>query len=203
MRHILFPLFMLFLIVSCHKKQPVAFDDQVSLAGCDTLVFSLDDSTYYNSKAIFQYEDNEKEYLSFQNDKDRGKPRILIFDIENQNVFKTVPLYEEGPNAISVIFGGWPVDMNHFIVTTYSTYFYLVDDMGNILKKIQLWDWDGKDVKTLYKDYCLSTFSSYYSTPAILQDSILYFKQSGVGYPRRPEEYLYVCLRQFEQLQNG
>ena len=125
----------LLFLVSCYKKQSVDFDDQVSLVGCDTLVFSLDDSTYYNSKAIFQFEDNEKEYLSFQNDRDRGKPRILIFDIEKRSIFKTIPLYEEGPNAISVIFGGWLVDMNHFIVTTYSTYFYLVDDTGNIIKK--------------------------------------------------------------------
>lgn len=60
---------------------------------------------------------------------ERGKPRTLIFDVENRSVFKTVPLYEEGPNGIPAIFGSWPVDMNHFIVTTYSTCFYLVDDI--------------------------------------------------------------------------
>lgn len=121
-----FCFFILLFVASCNKKQFVIFDDQASLVACDTLVFSMDDSTYYISKAIFQFEDNGKEYLSFQNDKDRGKPRILIFDIENRSVSKTVPLYEVGPNSISVIFGGWPIDMNHFIVTTYSFYCYLV-----------------------------------------------------------------------------
>lgn len=189
--------------VSCHQNPSVAFDDQVSLAGGDTLVFSLDDSTYYNSKAIFQFEDHGKEYLSFQNDRERGKPRTLIFDVENRSVFKTVPLYEEGPNGIPVIFGSWPVDMNHFIVTTYSTCFYLVDDKGNIQKKIQLWHWDRKDKKALFKDYCLSTFSSYYSSPAILQDSILYFKQTKVGYPHKPEDWKNISMFAYANLNTG
>lgn len=63
--------------VSCHQNPSVAFDDQVSLAGADTLVFSLDDSTYYNSKAIFQFEDHGKEYLSFQNDREREESPVL------------------------------------------------------------------------------------------------------------------------------
>jgi len=192
--------FVLLFGVSCHKKQSVAFDDQVSLVGCDTLVFSLDHSTFYDSKALFQFEDKGKEYLLFQNDRDRGKPRFLIFDIEECALFKTVPLYEEGPNGIAVIAGGWPVDMDHFIVTTYSFYCYWVNDKGDIQKKIQLWDWDGKDVKTLYQDYCLSTFSSYYSAPAILEDSILYFKQSEVGYPRSPGDWKNISMFAYANL---
>ena len=195
--------FVLFFIISCSKKQSLVSDDQVSLISGDTLVLLLDANTFYDCKAMFQFEDNDKEYLFFQNDRHRGKPRILIFDIKEQNVFKTIPLYEEGPNAISVIFGGWPVDMNHFIVTTHSFYCYWVNDKGNILKKIQLWDWDGKDIKTLYKDYCLSTFSSYYSAPAILQDSILYFKQAGVGYPRKPEDWKNISMFAYANLNTG
>ena len=58
-------------------------------------------------------------------------------------------------------------------------------------------------MKTLYKDYCLSTFSSYYSAPVILKDSILYFKQPGVGYPRKPEDWKNISMFAYANLNTG
>lgn len=58
--------------MSCGKGQSAGFEDQVSLVGSDTLSFSLDDTTYYVCKTMFQFEDNGKEYLFLQNDRNRG-----------------------------------------------------------------------------------------------------------------------------------
>ena len=205
MKHIFFPLslFILLFMGACTKKHSLTFDNQVFLKGNDTLIFPLDAITFYDGLAIFQFEDKGKEYLFFQNSRRKGKPRLLIFDIEKQNVFKFVPLYEEGPNAISVLSGGWPLDMNHFIVTTNSFYCYIVDDKGNILKKIQLWDWDGKDMKTLYESYCISTFKSYCFSPAIIRDSLLYFNQYRVGYPHKPEDWEHISMFAYANLNSG
>ncbi|WP_455663732.1 DUF4221 family protein [Phocaeicola sp.] len=197
-------LLVLLFMLSCNKKQSLAFDDQVFLEGGDTLVFPLDAFTFYDSKAIFQFEDNGKEYLFFQNERRKGAPRIIIFDMEKQNVFKTVPLYEEGPNGIVVISGGWPLDMNHFIVSTLSIYCYIIDDKGNILNKIQLCNGGWKDWKDMYKEeYCISTFKSYYYTPAIVRDSLLYFNQCRVGYPHKPEDWKNISMFAYTGLNDG
>ena len=205
MKYIILPLSFcfLFFMVSCSKKQSSTIDDQAFLEGNDTLTFSLDALTFYDCVALFQFEDNGKEYLFFQNSRRKGKPRLLIFDIEKRNIFKIVPLYEEGPNGIAVLSGGWPLDMNHFIVTTNSFYCYIVDDKGNILKRIQLWNWDGKDMKTLYENYCISTFKSYCYSPAIIKDSLLYFSQYRVGYPHKPEDWKHVSMFAYANLNNG
>ncbi|WP_455663734.1 DUF4221 family protein [Phocaeicola sp.] len=205
MKHIIFllSLFILLFIASCGKKQSLAFDDQVFLEGGDTLVFPLDASTFYNSKAIFQFEDNGKEYLFFQNERRKGIPRIIIFDMEKQNVFKTVPLYEEGPNGIAVISGGWPLDMNHFLVTTRSPFCYMVDDAGNIIKKIKIWNYDEEAEEKLFENYCTSIFYSYYYSPAIIKDSLLFFDQADVGYPRKPEDWKNISMFVYANLNSG
>lgn len=181
----------------------MSFDNQISLAGSDTLVFLLDNSTYYVSKVIFQFENNGKEYLLFQNDRNRGKPRFLIFDVEQRNVFKCVPLYEEGPNGIAALSGGWPLDMNHFLVTTRSPYCYMVDDSGNIIKKIKIWNYDKEAKGKIFDDYCTSIFYSYYSSPAIIKDSLLFFDQADVGYPRRPEDWKNISMFAYANLNSG
>lgn len=201
MKYIFLSLFLL--VISCSDKQSGVFDDQVSLVGSDTLAFSLDAFTYYNSKAIFQFENNGKEYLFFQNDRDRGKPRLLIFDIEEQNIFKSVPLYEEGPNGVAAISGGWPLDMNHFLVTTRSPYCYMVDGAGNILDKIKIWNYDKEAKGKMFENYCTSIFYSYYSSPAIIRDSLLYFDQADVGYPRKPEDWKSISMFAYADLHSG
>lgn len=201
MKYLLLPLFLL--IISCGKKQSVSFDNQVSLAGSDTLVFLLDNSTYYVSKAIFQFEDNGKEYLLFQNDRNRGKPRFIIFDMEQRNVFKSVPLYEEGPNGIAALSGGWPLDMNHFLVTARSPYCYMVDDSGNIIKRIKIWNYDKEAKGKMFENYCTSIFYSYYSSPAIIKDSLLFFDQADVGYPRKPEDWKNISMFAYANLNSG
>lgn len=205
MKYIISPLlfFILLFMVSCGERQSSASDDQMALVGSDTLAFSLDAGTFYDAAALFQFEDKGKEYLLFQNDRHRGKPRLLIFDIEKQNVFKTVPLYEEGPNGIPVISGGWPLDMDHFIVTTLSIYCCIVDNKGNILNKLQLYDGGWKDWKELYKDYCFSTFKNYCASPAIVRDSLLYFNQYRTGYPHKPGDWKNTSMFAYANLNDG
>lgn len=194
---------LLLFMVSCGNKQSETFDDQVSLVGSDVLSFPLDETTYYESKAIFQFENEGREYLFFQNERKKGKPRILIFDIEKGNVSKTVPLYEEGPNGIPAILGGWTENMNYFFITTDSYFCCIVDDKGNIIQKIKIWDWDEKDARTFFTEYCTSAFTSYYCSPAILRDSLLYFNQYFVGYPHKLEDWKNVSMFVYSNLNTG
>lgn len=77
-------------------------------------LFFIDDSTYYESKAMFQFEDQGREYLCFQNNRNRGVSRLIVFDIENECVYKSVPLYKDGPDGIPSVFGAFPLDMERF-----------------------------------------------------------------------------------------
>ncbi|GFI00875.1 hypothetical protein IMSAGC004_03286 [Bacteroidaceae bacterium] len=187
-------LFLGLLVVSCGGGKLTEPDGQVYLSGGDTLSFPLDNTTYYLCKVLFQFEDKGREYLLFQNDRTRGTPRFLIFDVEKQEEFKRVPLYKEGPNGIPEIAGGCFLDMNRFIVTTHSPFFYLVDDQGTVLRKYRLWDPDADGEDRLFVNSCISTFYSYYASPGILRDSLLYFKQDQVGYPRKPDDWKNLSL---------
>lgn len=201
---IIFPLlFVILFLVACGGEKNVSSGDQVFLAGGDTLSLPLDNSTYYLSKTLFQFENDGQEYLLFQNDRFRGKPRFLIFDIDRQREFKSVPLYEEGPNGIPVIFGGWPVGMDRFIVTTHSSFFYIVNEQGMVLQKFRLWNPDDDGEDRMYANFCISSFYSYYASPAILQDSLLYFKQDEVGYPHKPEDWKNISMFAYANLNTG
>lgn len=67
---------LLLFMVSCGNKQSETFDDQVSLVGSDVLSFPLDETTYYESKAIFQFENEGREYLFFRM-KEKGEASYL------------------------------------------------------------------------------------------------------------------------------
>lgn len=190
-------LLLLCLGASCVQK---TFDptEKFSLVSGDSICFSLDDSTFYESKAMFQFEDKDKEYLFFQN-KQKGALRVLIFDINKEELFKPIPLYKEGPNGIPAIWGGFPLDMEHFLITTNSTRFYIVNDSGGILfKSDQLYPGRGD-----FGDYCTTMIYSYYSNPGIIQDSIFYFPQPHVGYPHKKEDWTKSNLFAYADLRTG
>ena len=185
MKRIFFLLLLLPLCFSCGRKASESLKDQVYLVPADTISFLIDDSTYYESKAMFQFEDQGREYLCFQNNRNKGASRLVIFDIERECVYKSVPLRKEGPDGIPSVFGAFPLDMEHFLITTDSPFLYMVDDKGRILFKSQ----------PLYQDHGLfgrfapAYFYSYYANPAILRDSLLYFPQTQIGYPHTKDTW--------------
>lgn len=179
MKRIFFLLLLFSACISCGRKVSESLKDQVCLMPTDTISFFIDDSTYYESKAMFQFEDQGREYLCFQNNRNRGVSRLIVFDIENECVYKSVPLYKDGPDGIPSVFGAFPLDMERFLITTDSPFFYMVDAKGRILFKSEpLYQGHGP-----FGRFAPAYFYSYYAIPAILRDSLLYFPQTQIGYP--------------------
>ncbi len=87
-------------------------------------------------------------------------------------------LQKEGPNGMNVLSGCHPLNLNHFIITSWNGTFSLVNDKGEIENKIDFW----KEVNFQEFDHICSSYSY---KPAIIKDSILYFSQSLLKHPRK------------------
>lgn len=162
------------------------YGDSKTLIGSDTISFPIDEETYYASRSIFQFEDNGKEYLFFKNRTNKGTSKIFVFDIENKCVYKSFPLYKEGPNGIPSISGGFPIDMNHNLITTGTPNFYIVNDSGHIQYKSPKLFFDKTGGGTLFG---ITFIYSRYHSPAIFKDSVLYFPQTNIGYPHKADTW--------------
>lgn len=170
----------------------------------DTITFPIDENTFYESKAIFQFEEAGKEYLFFQNRRDKGRLHLKIFDIENESIYKTVPLYKEGPNGIPAVLGGFPISLDKYIITTDSPHFYLVNDSGNILfKSPLLYDREALRTGKSFGKFCSTFLISRYSSPGIIKDSVLYFPQKQIGYPHTKETWSKSNLFSFMDMRTG
>jgi hypothetical protein len=69
--------------ISCQESpqgSTVRYD--VGLTELKKIVLPVDENTYYLSKSMFQFEEDDKEYLQFGNFEKR-QHEILIYDIEN------------------------------------------------------------------------------------------------------------------------
>ena len=79
-------LFSILTLVSCHssKKNEAGKQNEIELVAEKQLAFPLDEQTYYLSKSMFQFEENGKEYLHFENTQ-KSLYDIVIFDIENKH----------------------------------------------------------------------------------------------------------------------
>lgn len=106
-------------------------------------------------------------------------------------------------NGCAALSGGWPLDMRYFLVTARSPYCYMVDDSGNIIKRIKIWNYDKEAKGKIFENYCTSIFYSYYSSPAIIKDSLLFFDQADVGYPRKPEDWKNISMFAYANLNSG
>lgn len=79
-------LFSIFILVSCQSspKNEAGKQNEVELVAEKQLAFPLDEQTYYLSKSMFQFEENGKEYLHFENTQ-KSLYDIVIFDIERES----------------------------------------------------------------------------------------------------------------------
>ena len=126
-------LFVLFLLFETACNSPSQSIKNTDLVAEDSICFPIDEHTYYASKSIFQFEENGHEYLSFLDAEYSQK--INIYDIKNQKLIKTILLQKEGPNGMNVLSGCHPLNLNHFIITSWNGTFSLVNDKGEIEKK--------------------------------------------------------------------
>ena len=68
------------------------------------ITLPIDENTYYLSKSMFQFDEEDKEYLFFGNF-EKKQHEILIYDIDNQILHKRIPLEKEGSNGVPAICG--------------------------------------------------------------------------------------------------
>ena len=158
---------------SCQSKTetPTASYD-IELVEAKKITLPIDENTYYLSLSIFQFEEENKEYLLFGNF-EKKQHEILIYDIENQNLHKRIPLEKEGPNGIPSICGSIPfVDSNTFLISQHNAgRVTIADGEGNVVRYYNMRQ-SGKR-NALWAD-CRFGISFFYA-PSFTKDSIVYF----------------------------
>ncbi len=167
-------------LCSCQTKtEESTATYNIGLVESKKITLPVDENTYYLSHSIFQFEENNKEYLQFGNF-EKKQHEILIYDIEKQNLQKRIPLEKEGPNGVPGVYGCIPYyDSKTFLVSQHNRGMTsIINSEGNIIRKYNIRQ--SKDGNKLWAD---SRFgSSFFRTPSFTKDSIVYFCN---GYFRR------------------
>ena len=155
-------------------KESIATYD-IGLAESKKIVLPVDENTYYLSKSIFQFEEDDKEYLLFGN-LEKRQHELLIYDIEKQNLHKRIPLEKEGPNGVPGIWGCIPFfDSKTFLVSQHNSgRMSIIDGEGIVVQKYSMRQFSDKTKRRgLWVD---SRFGvSFFYTPSFIKDSIVYF----------------------------
>ena len=144
----------------------------------------IDENTYFVSRSIFQFEENGKEYLFFEN-REKRMYDFILFDLKDQKEAKRIPIQREGPNGVPAMKGSRPFpDSNTFLVFQHNiSRISLLEGNGHVIKNYPIRA-DGKFV-----DANLSSIASW---PTFSRDSVVYFNQyskgrgSRIGYDRIP-----------------
>ena len=150
-----------------------------SLVETKKIILPIDENTYYLSMSMFQFEEDNKEYLFFGNF-EKKQHEILIYDIKSMNLHKRIPLIKEGPNGIPSICGCIPYfDSKTFLVSQHNVgRVTIADGEGNVIRKYNIRQ--SKDGNGAWAD---SRFGiSFFNAPSFTRDSIVYFSN---GYFRR------------------
>lgn len=192
--NILLTFFLLF-EAACNSPSR-SIEKNTNLVAEDSICFPIDEHTYYASQSIFQFEENGHEYLSFLDAEYSQK--IHIYDIKNQELIKTILLQKEGANGMNALSGCHPLNLNHFIITSWNGTFSLINDKGEIEKTFNFWEKGAN-----FQEFDHISFSSYSYKPAIIKDSILYFSQSLLRHPRKKSDWDKIPMFAFANLNTG
>lgn len=183
MKNLLYYLISILLIViaSCASNKP---DYSTELVFHERIEIPIDENIYYESKAIFPFNDPQtgREYLSFENNR-KGQHEIVIFDLQTLNMAKRIDIKEEGPNAI-FMFGHYPVNLNDYYITSGTSWtIYRINGSGEITERY--------DFAKASNDEILSTsFSpSWFYNPLVVKDSAFYLTQDIIFTAMGEEEW--------------
>ena len=180
MRNLFLIILATFCLLSCTSSRENNPDRYIkSLVKLKKITLPIDENTYYLSMSIFQFEENDTEYLFFGNFEKR-QHEILIYDIKNLNLNKRIPLEKEGPNGIPAICGCIPFfDSKTFLISQHNVgRVTIADREGNVLRRYNMKQTTSKN--ELWAD---SRFGmSFFHIPSFTKDSIVYFSN---GYFRR------------------
>ena len=168
--------FFILTLVSCQpsKNNNGKRQNEVELVAEKQLVFPLDEQTYYLSKSMFQFEENGKEYLHFENTR-KSLYNIVIFDIENRQIAKQIPLHKTGPNGLPAVFGSRPSPGAQYILVAQNNISRIssINDKGEVIRNYNF--------QTPESQFTSLHLGSYYNTPGFVKDSCLFLK---IGIPK-------------------
>ena len=206
-QHLLLTLLSAYSIIlfSCQnssKKSNATYE--ISLIEAKKIVLPVDENTYYLSKSMFQFEEDDKEYLLFGN-LEKHQHELLIYDIEEQNLHKRIPLEKQGPNGVPGIYGSIPFyDSKTVLVSQYNLgRISIIDGEGNVVRKYNMRQaTDNNKRRGLWVD---SRFGvSFFYTPSFIKDSIVYFS-NGIFIRKRlnREDWKTIPMFNSLNLKNG
>ena len=157
-------------------KESIATYD-IGLAESKKIVLSVDENTYFLSKSIFQFEEDGKEYLHFENSR-KGLYEIITFDLEKQEVHKRIPIEPEGPNGIPAMYGSkpYPDSKNYLIFQGKAFRISQMNGEGIVDRNYQLKS-PGRFVRVILSTFCY--------LPSFVRDSVLYFDQRVASKKKR------------------
>lgn len=160
-------------LMSCNSKKGSETDpdDKVGLVADKQIVFPLDERTYYLSKSMFQFEENGREYLYFENTR-KSLYDIVVFDIATGQIAKRIPMSKTGPNGLPAVYGSIPFPDSKSIMLSQNNIsrFSFINDRGEVIRNYTI---SAPGGGFTYLSIC-----SYYHMPAFGNDSCVYFQQS-------------------------
>ena len=156
---------------SCTSSDNNLIQYTKSLREIEKITLPIDENTYYLSKSMFQFEEDDKEYLFFGNF-EKHQHEILIYDMESKNLHKRIPLEKEGPNGVPAIWGCRPFhDSKTFLVSQHNVgRTTIIDGKGNVIRRYNM----KHNLKNgVWADGRYGV--SFFYTPSFSKDSIVYF----------------------------
>ena len=189
---------LIFCLLSCQQKADVSNARYVkTLTETKKIILPADENTYYMSKAIFPIEENGKEYLQFGNFEKRQR-EILVYDIEEQSLYKRIPLSKDGPNGVPALIGCKPFEGTNTFITFQSAArrLSIVNDKGEVLKRYHV------ELPEGYFTYIEDGFSYFYN-PSFCIDSVLYFYHGLNKAQMKTHEWKEVSAFTYLNLKNG
>lgn len=169
MKHSSILLFLLnvILLSACQSKDTKSneINYDKTLSSCKQIILPVDENTDFLSKSIFQFEENGKEFLHFENSQNSTYD-IVIFDLDSQKVERRIPIHPEGPNGVPSLFGSKPYpDSNTILAFQHFAFrISLLNGKGEVLRNYQL------NPKERFVRVILSTFAYM---PTFTRDSVL------------------------------
>ena len=185
-------------LLSCQQKAEVSNARYIKdLVETKKTILPVDETTYYMSRSMFQFEENDKEYLYFGNFEKR-QYEILVYDLEKQNLYKRIPLLREGPNAVVGMRGCKPFEGSKtYLLFEHSVgRLSITNDKGEIQCRYP--------VKLPGDQFtrCDDGWSYFYN-PSFCVDSIVYFTH-GLNKPQmKTHEWKELSMFTYLNLKNG
>ena len=205
MRNIYLIILITTLLPSCTgSKENNASQYSKSLKEIRKITLHVDENTYYLSKSMFQFEEDNKEYLLFGN-LEKRQHELLIYDIESQSLHKRIPLEKEGPNGLPAIWGGVPFnDSKTFLISQHNAgRITIIDEKGSVVRH---YDMKHSVKNGIWADSRFGT--SFFYMPSFVKDSVVYFsngifRQYMIGQRMKRKNWKIVPMFNFLNLKDG